>query len=123
MIIKNVKSKKDLDNIEELNKLQDFKLKDINHCIVDRIIYDGTEVIAYGIVKRMAEAILLVNPKISLITRAKAMRELMKIAEAYSAKEDCQQLHCFVKDEKLARSLEKQFGFKLTSDLVLSKDL
>lgn len=123
MIIKGVESRRDLDNIEELNKLQDFKLTDLNHCIVDRIVYEGTEVIAYGIVKRMAEAILLVNPAMPLITRAKAMRELMKVAEAYSAKAECQQLNCFVKDQKLAKSLEKQFGFKLTSDLVLSKEL
>lgn len=122
MIIREI-GRDDLEIIDKLNKVQDFKLSDIKHCIVDRIVYEGTEIVAYGIVKRMAEAILLVNPAISKLTRAKAMRELMIVAEAYSKKSDCQQLHCFVKDDKLAKLLEKQFGFKLTSDLVLCKDL
>lgn len=123
MIIKKINSKRDLECIEELNRLQDFKLPDIKHCVVDRIIYDGNEIVAYGIVKRMAEAIMLVNPSVPVVTRAKAMRELMIIAETFSAKTDCQQLHCFVKDERLARLLEKQFGFKITKDMVLSKNL
>lgn len=122
MIIREI-GRDDLEIINKLNKVQDFKLSDIKHCIVDRIVYEGTEIVAYGIVKRMAEAILLVNPAISKLTRAKAMRELMIVAEAYSEKSDCQQLHCFVSDLKLAKLLEKQFGFKLTKDMVLSKDL
>lgn len=121
MIIKQI-SNKDLDGIKELNVLQDFKLDDLNHCIVDRVVYDNNILIAYGIVKHMAEAILLVNPKVPLITRAKAMRELMIVAEAHACKE-CKQLHVFVKDNKLVKTLEKQFGFKLTQDMVLSKEL
>lgn len=121
MIVKKI-DKNDLDAIKELDRMQDFKLGDLGHCIVDRIIYEGNEVIAYGVVKRMAEAIMLVNPKAPKLTRAKAMRELMIVAEAYACKE-CKQLHVFVKDNKLAKSLEKQFGFKITSDMVLSKEL
>lgn len=122
MIIKKI-GNEDLAAIDELNQMQDFKLPNIKHCIVDRIAYHEGNVVAYGIVKKMAEAILLVNPSVSRFLRAKAMRELMIVAETYSAKEDCQQLHCFVKDERLAKSLEHQFGFKLSKDIVLAKDL
>lgn len=123
MNVRKVENKRDLECIDELNRLQDFKLPDVKHCLVDRIVYDGDTVIAYGIVKKMAEAILLVNPSAPLPSRAKAMRELMIVAEAFSARADCQQLHCFVKDARLVKTLEKQFGFKLTKDMVLSKDL
>lgn len=122
MIIKKIEQD-DLPVIEQLNELQDFKLDNIGNCIVDRIVYDDNEVIAYGIVKRTAEAILLVNPEIPTITRAKAMRELMLIAQAETYESGIKQLHCFVKNSQLAESLEKQFGFIRTKDIVLVKNL
>ena len=123
MIISVIRTE-DLDTIEMLNKLQDFKLKNLSNCIIDRIVYEDDKTpIAYGIVKRMAEAILLVNPEISIITRAKAMRELMKYAEFGATREGCQQLHCFVHKEELAESLEEHFGFVRSKDIVMVKEL
>lgn len=114
----------DLENIKKLNEGQrDFKLNNIDYCIVDRIIYDGTIPVAYGIVKKMAEAIMLVNDRSPKPMRAKAMRELMKIAEWGAKREHCEQLQCFVSDRALAKLLEKQFGFIRTKDIVLCKEL
>lgn len=122
MIIREV-TKDDLETIEHLNSLQgDFKITTENACIIDRIVYEGNKVIAYGVVKKLAEAIILVNPKVPQITRAKAMRELMKYAEIGSKNAGCEQLHCFVKDLRLARTLENQFGFVQSHDIVLVKN-
>lgn len=109
--------------INDLNQLQDFKLKNINNAIIDKIVMINDNPIAYGIVKRLAEAIILVNPSAPLISRAKAMRELMSYAEYGSKKEGCEQLHCFVSDEKLAKTLIKHYNFIQTKDIVLIKNI
>lgn len=122
MTVEIVKSA-DLAIINKLNLLQDFKLRDLNNIIIDRIVREDNKTIAYGIVKKMAEAIILVNPNVSLVSRAKALRELMKYAEFGARSQNCQQLHCFVKNERLAKALEKHFNFVRSEDIVLVKNL
>ncbi len=106
-----------------LNEHQDFKLKDLGRCIIDRIALENDNPIAYGIVKRMGEAIILTNPKAPLISRNKALIELMKYAEFGASEAGCEQLNCFVSEERIANMLEKHFGFIRTKDIVLSKNL
>jgi hypothetical protein len=115
---------KDLQLISELNALQsDFKLSNFDNVIIERLAIESNKVIAYGVVKNMAEAIILVNPNVPKITRAAALAELMQYAEFGASKAGINQLHCFVKDEKLARLLEKKFDFIRTKDIVLVKNL
>jgi hypothetical protein len=123
MIIRQIEAK-DLDVIEEMNKIQgDFKLTNIDNCIIDRIVYDGHIPVAYGIVKRLAEAIMLINPNAPKLIRAKAMRELMKYAESGCYREKIYQLHCFVSNPKLGASLAKQFKFIKSNDICMVKNL
>lgn len=109
--------------IDTLNQLQDFKLKNISNAIIDKIVMQDDNPIAYGFCKKQAEVIILTNPDASLISRAKAMRELMQYAEYGASKFGCEQLHAFVNNEKLARCLIKHFGFVKTQDIVLVKNL
>ena len=81
------------------------------------------EPVAYGIVKRSGEAIILTNPDAPRVMRSKALAELMKYAELGAVRAGCEQLNCFVSDEKIAAMLEKHFGFVRTKDIVLSKNL
>lgn len=114
----------DLDIIRELNSSQkDFKLASLDGLIIDRIVYDSGVPIAYGIVKTMAEAIMLANPSAPILLRAEAMRELMQYAEYGTKRFGCSQLHCFVSDKDLADSLVKHFGFIISKDIVLVKNI
>lgn len=123
MIVRDVKSE-DIQFIERLNSLQsDFKIHNFNNYIIDKLVFEGEAVIAYGIVKRMAEAIVLLDPNIPAITRTKALIELMKYAEMAAKRNDCEQLHVFVKDSRLVSMLENKFGFVKTKDIVLCKGL
>lgn len=106
------------------SKTPDFKLPKHLKPVIDRLIVDGFNIpIAYGVVNTTAEAIILVNDEMPLATRAKALRELMHFAEFGTTKAGISQLHCFVKDEKLAKLLEKKFDFIRTKDIVLVKNL
>lgn len=111
--------------MQRLNELQtEFKLKDFDKGIIHRLaMSENDEPIAYGIVKKMAEAIILVNPEAPKISRAKAMRELMEYAEVGARLEKCEQLHCFVKREDMSHLLQKQFGFRVSSNICLVKDI
>jgi hypothetical protein len=111
--------KEDILDIEALNKQQDFSIDTIDDYIIDRIVVENDKPIAYGIVKKMAEAIILVDKQVPKITRSKALIELMKVAIFGAKAADYSQLHVFVKDEKLACALEKHFGFKRAEDIVL----
>lgn len=123
MICRNI-VKSDLEVIRELNEQQDFKLQGIDNCIVDKIVLsDAEEVIAYGIVKHMAEAIILVNPDAPKISRAKAMQKLMEYAIYGSAKVGINQLHCFVSDPKLVHLLKNKYKFEETKDFVLVRHI
>jgi hypothetical protein len=115
-------TKDDYPLIAWLNERQDFKLHHLGNHIIDRIVFDDHGP-AYGIVKKIGEPIILVNPDASLATRSKALRELMKYAEFGAVQYGCEQLHCFVSDERVARILERHFGFIRTKDIVLSKNL
>ena len=103
---------------------KDFRLNNLENIIIDRLVLEDDHTpVAYGVVKRMAEAILFTNNKVSQMNRAKALAELMKYAEFGATKEGCDQLHCFVQDERLVRTLIKHYGFMLTKDIVLVKNL
>jgi hypothetical protein len=110
----------DLEKISYLDTLQEgFKLRNTDNMIIERLVMDKDEPIAYGIVKGMAEAIILTNPKYPQATRAKAMAELMNYAEFGTARAGLAQLHCFTDSEKIARTLERKFGFVRTSSAVV----
>lgn len=115
----------DLELILELNSMQkDFKLSDTEHVLIERLAFDERgKPLAYGVVKKMAEAIMLVNYEVSKLKRAEAMRELMKYAEMGAKRAGCKQLHCFVAEASLAQSLERHFGFTRSRDTVMVKDL
>lgn len=113
----------DIDKLEEINKQQDFKLYDFNHRIIDAISEVNHEIIAYGIVKRQAEAIILLDKTKPRVARAKALRELMLIAEHAAAKAGCQQLICSTKEENVAKLLSKHFNFVRCSDILMVRNL
>ena len=121
MIIREI-SNSDLNTINKLNEQQDFKITSLKNKVVDAIVEDN-DIIAYGVVKVFAEAIILVDKDASIIKRVKALRKLMTRAFLGCKEHGIEQIHVFVKDEKLAKSLEKHFGFTKTSDIVLVKNL
>lgn len=110
--------------MERLNLLQnDFRLKDFDKGIIHKLAMKDDTPIAYGIVKRMAEAIILVNPEVPKIARARALRELMEYAELGARMEKCEQLHCFTKSEDVSRLLQRKFGFRVSVNTCLVKDV
>lgn len=122
LVCRNV-NRDDLESIEKLNAQQEFRLKDLDNCVIDKIVLENEKEIAYGITKYFAEAIILVNHDVPKITRMKALRELLSYAIWGSKRQGLKQLHVFVLDPKLAEVLKKHYGFKELDGIPLVKDL
>jgi hypothetical protein len=113
----------DLSTIEELNGKQEFRISDIDNCIIDKIILKDEKAVAYGIVKQFAEGILLVNPDFPKVTRMKALNMLMEHAIEGSRKAGLTQLHYFVSDPRLAEMFKKHYDFQEAKDIILVRNL
>lgn len=122
LVLKEVE-KFDVLNVVNLARQQEFQLFDIDNCIVDKVVYNDGRLVAYGIVKEMSEAIILVNYEVPKISRMKALVELMKVAIIGAKNKGHKQLHVFVKDEELAKLLENKFHFIRSQDIVLIRNL
>lgn len=117
-------NKNDIAQINNINSQQDFKLDNFDNCIIESVVDNGDgKILAYGIVKDLAEAIFLVDLTLPTITRAKAMQELMQIALFGTARKNIKQLHVFVKDRELANSLIKHFNFIESKDIILVRNI
>jgi hypothetical protein len=115
-----------VENIHEVAKLvrqQDFTLPDIDNCIIDKVVYINDKMAAYGIVKEMSEAIIIVNYEVPKVSRMKALISLLRIAVLGAVDKGHKQLHVFVKDEELAKLLEKKFNFIRSKDICLVRNL
>lgn len=118
MIIRDI-TDKDYQIINGLNQSENFRLAGTGHIVIDNIVEDDGRVIAYGVSKRNAEFIMLVDKTFNIVKRTEAVRELLIHAEVGAFKDKCDQLQCFVSEEKLARSLEKHFGFSRREEKIL----
>lgn len=113
-------------DIAEVQRLNDgeFHFEGGELSVVDGIIYDSFgKTIAFGIVKPMAEAIFITDKTVPRITRAKALKELMRVAIWGTKKANISQLHVFVAEPRLAESLKKYYGFEEVKEIVLVKNL
>src|SRR5690348_11256608 len=116
-------NKHDLAKIKNLNEQQNFRLLNLDNCVIDKVVECDNKIIAYGIVKEMSEAIILLDLNEPKITRVKALKELMKAAIFGASKKGHRQLHVFVSDRQLAESLKKHYGFIESQDIVLVRNL
>lgn len=116
-------SKHDFPEIDRING-GEFYFKRGELSIVDGVISDvNGKTIAFGIVKPRAEAIFIADKNLPTITRAKALKELMRVAIWGTKKANINQLHVFVSSPELAKSLIKHYGFSKVEEIVLVKNL
>lgn len=109
--------------LNRLNKQQDFDLDNIDNPIIDGFITSNENIVAYGIVKHFAEAVILLDLNTSKRTRIGALRELMKVAIFGTERAGLKQLHVFTKNKQVARLLMKHFNFKLEESISLVRNL
>jgi hypothetical protein len=88
-----------------------FGIPNRNHLVTQGVVEKDGTVVAYGMVKQFAEAILVLDLDESTKAKVEAIRILMEVAIMDSTKQGVEQLHVFVQDPAFAEILKKHFGF------------
>ena len=110
--------------LNRINRQQKFDIEEIDNCIGDHIIRDGKgDMISYGIIKNFAEALILIDLDRSKKDKINALSETIKVGESVARDNKISQLHVFVKDQSLANTLVKHYGYRRINDIPLLKDI
>lgn len=102
----------DQGQIERIKERHDFDLPNLANAAHGVAVDEKNRVVGYGIVKLMAEAILVLDLERSKKRRLSALEVLLKSAMMDCAEQQIPQLHVFVQDEQFAELLQNHFGFK-----------
>lgn len=113
----------DIDRILEINKQNDFPIPKFDNIITQAVIEDESGVIAFGMVKLFAEAILILDHNQPKRSKISAIQLLMLEAIRGSKQHELTQLHAFIKDEHFSDLMKKHYGFENCSGIPLVMNL
>jgi hypothetical protein len=103
----------DLSRIESIARSKDFDLPARTNVVTESVIENNSgRIIAYGMVKAYAEAVLFIDDSISVKDKASSLSQLMRQAIYGSHLAGFDQVHGFFKDPKFAEVMKKHYGFK-----------
>lgn len=105
MIIREIQAS-DLDWLRSVPK--QTSLPSLRNVVIDGIL-DKNGPIGYGMTRLFAEALIVIEPSLSNLEKARAIKILYEACIA--ACDETDELHAFVKDSLFAKLLEKHFGF------------
>ena len=97
----------------------DFSIPAVENVLTTPIVYEDNKLIAFGMVKLFAEAILVMNLDATTRERVNAMKILF--AEAFKAcdKANIEQLHVSVTNPDFAEMLKKHYDFRTCEGEIL----
>lgn len=113
----------DVPRILEINKQNDFPLPKFDNLLTQAVITEDDKIVAFGMVKAFAEAILILDHTQSKRIQVRALQELMLEAIRGSYQHKMVQLHCFIKDEEFETLMKKHYGFEDCSGKALVLNL
>jgi len=126
MIVPRVFKPSDIAEIDAIFKKQpELGVPSIRNMIINGVIEDTdtNKVIAYGVVKLFGEAILILDKDIPKRDKAKALREVMKIAISFSRERYLEYLYLISNSESFSEVLKKKYGFIKCPGELLMLDL
>lgn len=91
---------------------EDFPLPSYDNVLADAVADNGQGLIAYGMVKVLAELILISDKDKPLRDRMNALDMLVKAAVSQAKEIGLEQLYITVSDPRFSELLKKHFGFK-----------
>ena len=108
----------DFDNLYLDNFSNQFPLPSNRNTTTVRTVYRKGRPIASGLVKALAEAIIVTDQKVSPIARMKAIDLMINNMLDWCQLHNIEQIHAFVKED-FARYLIERYRFERTHDVSL----
>jgi hypothetical protein len=126
MIISRSLRGEDLVSINRIfEKQPELGVPSLQNLVVNGVIEntDNNQIIAYGAVKLFGEAVLILDKDISKKHKAKAIREVMRIAISFSRNRNLEYLYLISNSDSFTKVLSKNYGFKVCPGELLLLDL
>lgn len=101
----------DKERIEEILSQHNFEFPS-GPIIVHAICEDDGEIVAYGVVRLIAEEVMIMDKNLSNKSKSKVLELLHQRAIQGSTEAGFDQLHAFVQDEHFIEVLKKHYGYK-----------
>ena len=102
----------DISRILEINKQNDFPIPKFENLLTQAVILENEKIVAFGMVKAFAEAILILDHNQPKRTKILALQNLMLEAIRGSKEHNMTQLHAFIKDAHFEDLMKKHYGFE-----------
>lgn len=115
MILREVKTDDDLDQIRGIYTRfhkDDFPIPTRYNILGESIAENGTGIVAYGMVKILAEPIMILDTSKSLREKCEAFKLLIEHAIQEARNAHLEQLYIVVTDENFANILRDHFKFE-----------
>lgn len=113
----------DVPRILDINKQNDFPLPRFDRLLTQAVIEDRAGIVAFGMVKVFAEAILVLDHMQPKRTQILSLQMLMLEAIRGTRQHEITQLHSFVKDLNFESLMKKHYGFEDCSGKALVMNL
>ena len=111
--------------VEELWRTygSNYELPNLSNTVTHAVVQNEDKIIAFGMVKLFAEAVLVLDHSESRRNKVNAIKLLMLEAFRGCDQHKLSQLHCFIKDEQFARLMMKHYSFNKVLGEALVMDL
>ena len=112
----------DIPEIDRIYRTQQIGVPSLANTVANRVAINGNDgkVVAYGVVKLFAEAVLIMDQTINKKSKVRAFRELMRLAISTSSERGLEQLYCISNSESFTKILCDKYKFRsCPGDLLL----
>lgn len=104
----------DVDEIDRIWKTfysNEFSLPDLSNTIIHGVVETDKGITGFGMVKLMAEGLLILDQSVSDKVKMATLKELMIAQRVGVSKTNLTQIHAFVQDPRFANILKKHYGY------------
>lgn len=111
-----------IEDISQLRRIAPNRVEEVRPSpatLLAASVLKDEELLAYGAIKILAEAVVVADPKLSDFSRAKAVTELLHLARRVCVKQEIEELHVFAADERFSKFLES-YGFSAIPERAFS---
>ena len=125
MKIRNLR-KDDLQSIDRIYRQyheNDFSLPSLGNTVTSAVVESANGIVGFGVVKVLAEAMMVLDMEESKSWRLEALQLLMDEAIRACHERGIEQLHVFVKNPSLVRLLSQKYGFTIIDDTTMVRSI
>lgn len=114
----------DIPAIDKIYHRQSIGVPSLANSVANRVVINGNgEIVAYGVLKLFAEAVLILDQTVNKKSKVEVLRELMRLAIESAKDRGLEQLYTISNGESFTKILCKKYNFRSCPGDLLMLDL